>query len=358
MRRRSFLLSLILLSALSRAATGAGAVRYPLVTTGARLAFPLDHGAHPEFRTEWWYVTGALDAPQQDMGFQLTFFRSRPGRAEGLKSPIAASQILFAHAAITLPGARLLHANRAARANLGAGFSTSDCDIHIGAWQMLRRGEGRGESFRLKVQDPSFALDLTLTPSQPLLLQGESGYSQKGPSPDFASYYVSWPQLRVEGALVLDGKRQAAKGLAWFDHEWSSELLGAGSVGWDWVGINLADGGALMAFRMRNARGESVYAHATLRDKVGHIQQFGTGDVSFTPIRTWSSPRSGANYPVQIEIRFGRHTIRTLPVLDDQEISTRRPALINYWEGLTNVSGTLSGRGYLEMTGYADALNL
>lgn len=360
MRRRDFLLTPLLLPALASttAAAGKDAVRYPAASRATRLAFPRDHGAHPEFRTEWWYVTGALDAPQQDMGFQLTFFRSRPGSAENLRSPLAASQILFAHAAITRPGAGLLHAERAARANLGGGFATTDCAVHIGPWQMQRSGAGAAERFHIVMQDAAFAFDLQLQPTQPLLLQGELGWSQKGPRPALASHYVSWPQLQVAGSVTLDGKRQAATGRAWFDHEWSSEVLDAGSVGWDWVGLNLDDGGALMAFRIRNAAGATVYAHAALRDKDGRLQQFAAAAVSFTPLRRWTSPRNGAHYPVQMEIRCGPHTIRTAPVADDQEISSRRPLPISYWEGLVSVDGTLRGRGYLEMTGYAKPMDL
>jgi predicted secreted hydrolase len=352
-RRRAFLLTPLLLAAPAWAAP----VRYAVVSRGTPLSFPRDHGAHPEYRTEWWYVTGALDAPRE-MGFQLTFFRSRPGQAEDMQSPLAASQILFAHAAVSVPGSGLRHADRAARAGLGAGFSTTDCDVNIGAWRMRRDGAGQGENFQLAMQDASFALDLTLTPTQPLLLQGDAGYSQKGPRPELASHYVSWPQLQVAGDIVFDGKRQTARGHAWFDHEWSSEVLGAGSVGWDWIGINLDDGGALMAFRIRDARGETVYAHAALRDKDMRVQQLGAGQVAFTPLATWPSPRSGARYPIRMAIRCGPHTVTTEPLLDDQEIVTRRPLPVSYWEGLVRISGTLAGRGYLEMTGYADALRL
>lgn len=355
MRRRAFLLTPLLLPAL---ATARDAVRYPAASRGTRLAFPRDHGAHPQFRTEWWYVTGALDLPQGGMGFQLTFFRSRPGIAEDLNSPIAASQILFAHAAVTRPGDRLLHAERAGRANLGAGYSATDCDVHIGPWQMQRHGAGAEEHFRLKVQDAAFGFDLTLAPTQPLLLQGEGGWSQKGSRPALASHYISWPQLLVAGSLTLDGKRQAATGRAWFDHEWSSEVLDAGSVGWDWLGINLDDGGALMAFRIRNATGETLHAHAALRDAAGRLTQFGTNEVSFTPLARWTSPRNGAQYPLRMEIRCGPHRIETVAVLDDQEISARRPLPVSYWEGLVAIRGTLAGRGYLELTGYASALEL
>ncbi|MBN8476761.1 lipocalin-like domain-containing protein [Sulfuritalea sp.] len=355
MQRRSFLLTPLLLPAL---ATARDAPRHAVASRATRLSFPRDHGAHPEFRTEWWYVTGALDVPGGGMGFQLTFFRSRPGIAEELDSPIAASQILFAHAALTRPGQRLLHAERAARANLGAGFSTTDCDVHVGAWSMRRGGAGADEQFRLVAHDAAFAFDLRLTPTQPLLLQGEHGWSQKGPRPELASHYVSWPQLRVGGRLVVEGKTQEATGRAWFDHEWSSEVLAAGAVGWDWIGINLDDGGALMAFRIRDAGGNTLYAHASLRDADGRLTRFGAGEVAFTPIRRWTSPRNGAQYPVQMEIRVGPQRIETTPVADDQEISARRPLPVSYWEGLVAIRGTLAGRGYLELTGYAGALRL
>jgi predicted secreted hydrolase len=357
MRRRSFLLAPLLLPAFTAAAEKRAPL-YPAASRSTRLALPRDHGAHPDFRTEWWYVTGALDTPQGDAGFQLTFFRSRPGIAEDLASPIAASQILFAHAALTLPGKPLLHAERAGRANLGAGFSTTDCDVHIGAWAMRRSGTGSTEQFRLKVADASFAFDLQLTPTQPLLLHGENGWSQKGPRPELASHYVSWPQLQVAGSLTLDGRRQPAAGRAWFDHEWSSEVLAAGGVGWDWIGINLDDGGALMAFRIRDTAGATLYAHAALRDAAGRLTQFGTQEVSFTPLRHWTSPRNGARYPVQMEIRCGPHSIEILPVQDAQEISAHRPLPVNYWEGLVKIRGTLTGRGYLELTGYSGALKL
>jgi predicted secreted hydrolase len=220
---------------------------------------------------------------QADIGFQLTFFRSRPGNAEDLQSPLAARQILFAHAALTLPGERLLHSERAARANLGAAFSSSDCDIHIGAWRMNREQRSTGEVLRLQMKSPQFSYDFTLTPSQPLLLQGDGGYSRKGHAAALASYYVSWPQLQVAGSLVFDGQRRAASGRAWFDHEWSTAILGGDAVGWDWVGINLDDGGALMAFRMRDSQGATLFAHAAWRDAGGQVRQFAAGECRLPP---------------------------------------------------------------------------
>ena len=348
MKRRAFMLS-CLLSAIAEATP-----QYAKVLRGLALQFPRDHGAHPDFRTEWWYVTGALDLPRKDIGFQLTFFRVRTGFAEALGSKITASQILFAHAAVTLPGDKLLHAERAARANLGAGYSSADCDVHIGVWQMKRGAE---DVFALKVQDAQFAFDLTLAPTQPKILQGDAGFSQKGARAEQASYYVTWPQLQVDGSIVLGGKSQRAQGQAWFDHEWSSEVLGEADVGWDWLGINLADGGALMAFRIRDAAGATVFAHVTLREAAGRTQMWGGADVQFKALRKWRSAR-GTEYPVETELSFGSHVIRTKPTIDDQELSTRRPAPVTYWEGLVKLEGTLIGRGYLELTGYAGKIVL
>ena len=351
MKRRAFMLS-CLMSAIADATP-----QYAKVLRGLVLRFPRDHGAHPDFRTEWWYVTGALDLPRKDIGFQLTFFRVRTGFAESLVSPIAASQILFAHAAVSLPGDTLLHADRAARANLGAGFLSADCDVHIGAWQMRRSA---ANVFALQAQDAQFSFDFSLTPTQPLMLQGDAGFSQKGARAEQASHYVTWPQLQVEGSIVLDGQsKQArrARGLAWFDHEWSSEVLGEADVGWDWLGINLADGGALMAFRIRDAAGATVFAHAALRDAAGRTQRFSGAEVQFKALRNWRSVR-GTEYPVEAELRFGSHVVRTRPTLDDQELSTRRPAPVTYWEGLVQLEGTLLGRGYLELTGYAGKIVL
>jgi predicted secreted hydrolase len=356
MHRRLFLQTPLLLATVP--AVAAPAPAYAAARRGTRLTFPRDHGAHPEFRTEWWYVTGIVTTAAGDTGFQLTFFRSRTGLPEAPASPIAPTQILFAHAAISPPGQALRHAERAGRPGLGAGFSTSDCDVYLGSWSMRRFGEADGETLQLRVHDVSIGLDLRLTPTQPPWLQGDAGWSQKGARPALASHYVSWPQLRAEGTLTLDGKSQPAQGRAWFDHEWSSEVLDTASVGWDWIGINLDDGGALMAFRIRDTKGHTVYAHASLREADGRRQIFNHPAISFEALRHWVSPRNGARYPVEIAVGFGNHRITTRPFNDEQEVATHRPLPISYWEGPVAIDGSRSGRGYLELTGYAGAMAL
>jgi predicted secreted hydrolase len=354
MKRRAFILASLAAGTARGQTLATQTADFPRVVAGVPLQFPRDHGAHFDYRTEWWYVTGALDTPQRNIGFQLTFFRVRTGSAESINSPLAPTQIFFAHAAVTLPGNVLIHAERAGRNRLGALASATDCDVHIGAWSLRRDAF---DTLFLKAQDTNFAFDFSLKPTQPLMLQGDAGYSRKGTRAEQASYYVSWPQLQVDGALILNGKSTPARGKAWFDHEWSSEVLGDADVGWDWLGVNLENGGALMLFRIRNTAGETVFAHATLREASGRTTQWNGAQVQFQVIRNWRSTR-GTAYPVELAVRFGEFQVRTKPILDDQELVTRRPVPVRYWEGLVMVEGSLAGRGYVELTGYAEKLTL
>ena len=332
---------------------------YPVVRPGAALRFPADHGAHPQFRTEWWYVTGWLDAGDgRPVGFQVTFFRTRPAVDQANPSAFAARQILFAHAALSDPAVgRLLHDQRDARTGFGlAQASTTDADIVLFDWRLKRGLDG---AFRTQVSGKEFALDLLLAPTQPVLAQGEGGYSRKGPDPADASYYYSLPQLRVSG--VMRRGRRAAKvtGTAWMDREWSSAMLGPGAVGWDWTGLNLDDGGALMAFQVRGATGQPLWAGGSLRTRGGATVRFAPGEVRFESLRSWRSPRTGAIYPVQrrISVRLpgGVRSWTLRPLFDDQELDSRSAGGPVYWEGAVQAEGA---RGYLELTGYVAPLKL
>ena len=228
------------------------------------MRFPADHGAHPEHRTEWWYVTGWLrTAGGEDLGFQVTFFRTRPDVDQANPSAFSPRQVLFAHAALSDPRTgRLAHDQRAARAGFGlAQARVGDADVVIDDWRFWRGADGR---FHTRVAGADFALDLAFAPTQAPLLQGEGGFSRKGPAAGQASYYYSLPHLAVSGSLRRGRKAQAASGEAWMDREWSSSYLGGGAVGWDWTGLNLAGGGALMAFRVRDAQGAALWAGGAL----------------------------------------------------------------------------------------------
>ena len=330
----------------------APAFAYDPVTPGKVLVFPRDMGSHPGHRIEWWYVTGHLDSPEGALGFQVTFFRVRNPDAEANPSRFAPSQILFAHAALADPAAgRLLHAQRSERALEGlVEASTAGTDVRIDDWS-LRREDG---AYRTRIAAEDFSLELTMAPTQPVLLQGDRGFSRKGADANHASYYYSEPPLRVAGRATAKGQSREVTGVAWLDHEWSSELLADDAVGWDWLGANLDDGGALMVFRMRGKDGAIVWASATSRDAGGQAVSWPAGSIAFTPRRTWKSPRTGIAYPVAMDVRVGDRTFTLSPLLDDQELDARASTGTLYWEGAVRISGSATGRGYLELTGYGD----
>ena len=334
------------------------------------LSFPCDHGAHPDTQIEWWYATGwlqAVDAPgdQPAFGFQLTFFRSRTGLATNLASRFAARQLLFAHAALTdLAGQRLLHAERIARWNGDeksprAAASLADTRVQIGEWRFERDANG----YRAALGDEAagFAYRLTLATRQPLLLQGDAGTSRKGPELTQTSHYYSQPQLAVSGELRHAGKARAVRGRAWLDHEWSDSLLPSGAVGWDWIGINLADGSALTAFRLRRADGSAVWAGGSQRPPGGSVRAFGADEVGFEPLAFWTSAATRAHYPVRWRVATPAGTFQVRALLDAQELDSRASTGTVYWEGLAELldgGGARLGLGYLEMTGYAGPLRL
>ena len=341
------------------AADGPVLPRYPDVQPGVTIAFPADHGAHPDFRTEWWYVTGWLNTPDgRALGFQVTFFRSRPDVDQRNPSAFAAKQILFAHAALSDPAVgKLLHDQRAARAGFGlAEASTADADITLDDWSLKRGADG---AFHAKARAAEFSLDLVFTPKQFALIEGDNGYSRKGPLATEASYYYSLPHLDVSGNVQRGGRSETVTGTAWLDHEWSSALFDPKAVGWDWVGLNLDDGGALMAFQMRDAAGGVIWAGGSLRGAGGEVTRFAPQDVRLTTERNWRSPRTDAIYPVErtlaIRLPAGERQWRIVPLFDDQELDSRAGGGPVYWEGAVRVPG---GRGYLELTGYLQPLKL
>jgi predicted secreted hydrolase len=320
MKRRTFLgLSLLPF------ASGAKEVRYPDITPGHKLIFPRDHGAHPEFRIEWWYVTGWLDGP---LGFQITFFRARPEEESDNPSAFNPRQVLFAHAALSDPKrGRLVHDQRAAR----AGFSLAQAEldrtaVSIDDWRL----ELHGNRYEARIAARDFAFELDLLAEQ-LVLQGDRGFSRKGHRPHEASYYYSRPHLKVSGKL--NGRSVA--GSAWLDHEWSSAYMAPEASGWDWCGINLSDGGSLMAFQMRG--------------KDGGVH-FASPGSKFQALRTWKSPRTGVEYPVEMAV----NDLVLKPLMDDQELDSRASTGTIYWEGAVRAyrNKAEAGRGYLELTGY------
>jgi predicted secreted hydrolase len=332
---------------------------YAQVQPGHQLQFPRDHGSHPQFRTEWWYLTGWVkDARGHDLGIQITFFRNRPLVAEDNPSRFAPRQLLFAHAALAdAKNGKLLHDQRAARAGFGlAEARVGRTDVAMGDWS-LKQSPG-GYSASIAAREFAYALDFNVT--QPVLLQGERGLSRKGPLPAQASYYYSQPQLAVSGSITIKGEKRAVSGTAWLDHEWSSEYLAAEAAGWDWIGLNLADGGALMAFRMRDKQGSTLWAGGSLRAANGRVRVFAPDEVRFEPRRRWRSPRTQAEYPVAMRVQAGDGEFELQALMDDQELDSRASTGTIYWEGAVSATrdGKAMGRGYLELTGYWRPLRL
>jgi len=329
------------------------------------LAFPADFGAHPDTRTEWWYLTGALQAGERLFGFQVTFFRSRTGVATENTSRFAAHQVVSAHAALSdVQAGKQRHDQRLARAGFGiAEAAQGDTHVTLRDWLLTREGPVDASRYRTQIasDNAGFRLDLALASTQPLLLQGNAGFSRKGPRPEQASHYYSQPQLAATGMLTLDGRALSVQGRAWLDHEWSENLLDPQAVGWDWIGINLDDGSALTAFRLRRADGSALFAGGSLRSPGGTVRSFAPDEVRFSPGRRWLSPGSRASYPVEwtVQTPAGEHRVHAL--FDAQELDSRGSTGAFYWEGLSELLDTQGkhvGRGYLEMTGYAQPLTL
>ena len=349
-RRGFFALPLALLAPRALADDG-----YPPVEPGRPLRFPRDHGSHPAYRVEWWYVTGWLtDGGGNDYGVQVTFFRNRPRVAEDSPSAFAPRQLLFAHVALAEPRhGRLRHDQRAARAGFGLAEASEDTTrVVIDDWTLALADD----SYRAKIAAREFALDLVFTATQGVLANGDAGYSRKGPLPRQASHYYSRPQLTATGTIEVDDRTIAVKGRAWLDHEWSSDVMAPEAAGWDWTGINFSDGGALMAFRMRDRAGAAFWAGGTLRAADGRVRAFAPGEVRFVPRRTWRSPRTGVSYTVAMAVTANGIEYVLDPLLDDQELDSRASTGAIYWEGAVRVSGAAAGRGYLELTGYGTPL--
>lgn len=362
MRLRQFLLPLLALLAVPALAAPPD---YSPVQADTRLAFPRDHGAHPAYRNEWWYATGWLETAAGPLGFQVTFFRTRPPLDQANPSRFSPRQLLIAHAALS-DAQRLRHDQRIARAGFGlAEASGVDTAVNIDNWSLIRGADG---VYRVRIPAREFTLVLDLRPTQPPLLQGGGGFSRKGPGPGQASHYYSQPQLAVSGSVVREGQRLAVRGKAWLDHEWSSEILAPGAVGWDWTGINLDDGGALTAFRIRDHRGKALWAGGSLRTADGRLHLLGPKDIEFIPLRRWRSPLSSTEYPVAMRVRAGSLRLDLHPLLDAQELDGRTSSGVRYWEGAVVAhpsahtgappGGRAVGRGYLELTGYERALDL
>jgi predicted secreted hydrolase len=327
--------------------------------------FPDDHGPHEDYRSEWWYVTVNLRTREgREFGVQFTAFRQAlrpPGETAG---PWNADQVWLAHFAVTDVAARRHHAReRMVRGHPRlAGARATPFAVWVDGWRLETAGDTRDESrgitgdpgpLRLDAAADTLAVTLRLEPAKPVVLQGDQGLSAKGPGQ--ASYYYSLPRLSATGTVSIDGRTHPVAGRAWLDREWSTSVLSAGQVGWDWFGLHFDDGEDLMVFRLRREDGQRDPYDQGMR-----VRADGTGDwlqadaFGLTPLRVWRDER-GVEWPVAWRLLLrrpdGERVYRIEAAIDAQRMDT----LLTYWEGLVHVhdaQGRRVGAGYMELTGY------
>lgn len=343
---------------------------------GQGFRFPRDHGSHPDFKIEWWYVTGHLwDGASNRFGFQSTFFRSAAPRTVPTATKVGSAafgsdQLHLAHMALLdAATGRFLHQERLNREGWAAGSATNDLRVWNGSGA-LERQPGAGDPtngvwwLRGAVRAEA-RWDLQLAPAKPLVVFGTNGVSRKGAAPTASSHYLTFPRLNVEGTLDLEGKPRAVRGVAWMDHEYSSSQLGADQVGWDWVSVQLNDGREIMAYRMRRQEG-STDPFSTLAwiDPRGRVRHASAAEFRLEPRGRWRSPRNGADYPSGWNLRTRdpesrrEVVLQVEPLARDQELGGEIGD-VPYWEGACRVrdaEGREIGVAFVELTGYAGDL--
>jgi len=323
--------------------------------------FPEDHGPHPDFRTEWWYFTGNLETPSaRRFGFQLTFFRSALAPAMPARtSAWATRQAYLAHFTVAdVSKERFRSFERWGRGALGlAGAQDEPFRVWTGDWSAAAVGR---ETFplRLHAAQGDAALDLVLQEGKPPVLQGDRGLSRKSAEPGNASYYYSLPRMPAIGTVRLGDKSFAVTGEAWMDREWSTSSLGRDEIGWDWFALQLDGGREVMLYQLRKRDGSVDPASSgTMIGPAGKTRSLDSGGFSITVLDRWRSPRSAAAYPGRWRLRVPAEDLdlEVIPLLADQELDVS----FRYWEGAVTVTGTrqgapVSGRGYVELTGYSE----
>ncbi len=327
------------------------------------LSFPADFGPHPDYQTEWWYYTGNLTGEDgRHFGYQFTIFRRAaepPTNRQVRESEWGADQIYMGHFALTdVAGERFQAFERFGRGAAGlAGAQAEPYRVWLEDWQVEEVAPG---VTRLQAAAGDVAVDLTLTDSKGPVLQGDRGYSQKGPDPGNASYYYSLTRLATEGTIAVGDTSYPVTGLSWKDHEYSTSALAPDQVGWDWFALQLDDGSELKAFHIRKADGSvDGFSAGSFVDAAGNVTRLSRDEFQIEVTDTWRSPRTGAEYPAGWELSVPSLDLRLelRPWLADQELDVSYA----YWEGAVRVSGERAGQpvrgnGYVEMTGYAGSM--
>jgi predicted secreted hydrolase len=337
---------------------------YARATAGLELEFPRDFAAHPDFRTEWWYVTGNLgSADGQRFGYEFTIFRTalRSPSADTSKGvgTLSSGQLYMGHAALTFSGPdkqAFSYSERFGRDGLGlAGAESSPFKVWLEDWAMESEGP---ELFPMTISASSdeFSIDLQLDAAKPMILQGEDGFDQKGPEVGNASYYYSFTRLGTTGTVQHGDDSYDVSGYSWKDHEWSTSALGEDQVGWDWVALQLSNNYEIMFYGLRDAAGIwSGFTNGVLVGPDGEKESLQAEDVRISVLDWWESPHSDARYPSgwQFDIPEKDIELTVVPLVKDQEMNVS----VRYWEGAVSIKGiyaaqSVDGYGYVELTGY------
>jgi predicted secreted hydrolase len=327
--------------------------------------FPADYGPHPDFQTEWWYYTGNLATDTgRRFGYQLTFFRralAPPTERKERASEWAAEQVYMAHFALTdMAGEGHRAFERFSRGAAGlAGATSPPYQVWLEDWRVEQVADDPGDIHMYATQD-DITIDLRLIDRRGPILQGDRGYSRKGPDPGNASYYYSQTRLETMGTVHIAGQSHPVEGWSWMDHEYSTSALAPDQVGWDWFALQLEDGSDLMVFQIRKVDGTiDAFSSGTLVLPSGETRHLSFDDFEIDLGSTWRSPRTAASYPSRwtVYVPGAALTLEIEPYLEDQELDVS----YTYWEGAVRVEGRRNeervvGEGYVEMTGYAESL--
>ena len=333
---------------------------FPKAVSKRVFRFPDDHGPHPAFRNEWWYFTGNLDTSSgRRFGYELTIFRFSLGSAaaDATRSAWRANQVFIGHFAVSDVAGRGFHvAERYARGAAGlAGASGEPFRVWVDDWSIAETDSAG--TWRLTAADEDFSVNFELEPVRPVVLNGDEGLSQKSSEPGNASYYYSISRLDTRGILTLQDADYEVSGLSWLDREWGSSALSRDQQGWDWFALQLSDGSDLMYYTLRGPDGTpDEHSSGTWIEPGGRSVHLARDEVDVAVTDWWINPR-GDRYPSGWDISIPGRGVRLAvrPVLEEQELATN----VRYWEGAVDVSGVVGGqdvlgRGYVELTGYAE----
>jgi predicted secreted hydrolase len=345
-----------------------GTQPFKTVTSSVPLEFPRDLGAHEAYQTEWWYYTGNLEnTAGRPFGYELTIFRRglTPGLVQASvpsSSKWRSNQVYFAHFTVSdIANQSFYPAERFSRGAAGlAGAQAQPYEVWLEDWSMREVGPSQ---VQLQAKTDDVAIDLLLEQTLPPVLQGDRGYSIKGPEPGNASFYYSIVQQKTKGAVTIKDETFAVTGVSWKDHEYSTSALSAGTEGWDWFSLQFDDGSALMLYGLRQENGAAIAAQSsgTFVAANGATQHLNKEDWTVSVLNTWKSPQSATVYPAKWQIVIPKldKTLTVTPAMPNQELNI----LTTYWEGAVEVSGQqakqpIQGKGYVELTGYRQSLSL